>query len=318
MQKKVAEHFEDANDRSNAGPPIIRAPSQPTKEQWLSHQAIHTPYESWCPHGVAARALRRNHPSKRARAHVVPDTDASNDGPVAISMDYMYMHDRVGQYRDARWNPPYLVVVEHRHGRCWAYQVPNKGHMDGAHWLPKRLIQDWDNSGMKEVKTILKTDQEPAMTSVQIAVQEFRPKEVIPINSPVGESECSGRVENAIRRIQEKTRALRHPIEKGTREKLQEDTPIMTWMVRWFAELISKYAVGEDGKSPYKRIRGSKCGTPLVPFGETILYLLMKTVHRSKGEPAKLPDIWLGVNERTEEVLVGTNKGVVQDCESNE
>lgn len=38
----------------------------------------------------------------------------------------------------------------------------------------------------------------------------------------------------------------------------------------------------------------------------------MKTVHRNKSEPAKLPGVWLGINERIEEVLIGTYKGVVK------
>ena len=165
---------------------------------------------------------------------------------------------------------------------------------------------------MKETRIIFKTDQEPSMTSVQTAVQELRPKDVIPINSPVGESECNGRVENTIRRIQEKTRAPRHGLEKGIRDRIQDNALVMAWLVRWAAELLSKYSPGDDGRTPCERIRGSQCKTPLVPFGETIMYLPMKTVHRNKGEPAKLPGVWLGINERTEEVLVGTHKGIVK------
>ena len=134
----------------------------------------------------------------------------------------------------------------------------------------------------------------------------------MPINSPLEESECNGRVENTIRRIQEKTRALRHAVEQGIKEKLQDDAPIMVWLVRWSAESISKYSVGDDGKSPYQRIRGSKCHTFLVPFGEAVLYLFMKTVHRSKGELAKFLGVWLGINERTEETLIGTSRGIVK------
>ena len=140
MQKKVAEHFEDTNDRQVEGPPVIKQPGQPTKEQWTQHQATHTPYEAWCPHCVSARAVRRNHPSKKSRAHVVPDTDATNEGPVTISMDNVYLHDRVAKYKESRWNPPYLVVVEHRHGRIWAYQTPSKGPNEDVSWPPARLI----------------------------------------------------------------------------------------------------------------------------------------------------------------------------------
>lgn len=105
------------------------------------------------------------------------------------------------------------------------------------------------------------------MTSVQAAMQELTPKAVIPINRSVGESECNGRAEGAIRRIQEKTRSLRHCLDNGTRETPQEDSPIMAWMVHWAFELPSKFAPGEDGKSPIELIRGSTCRTPLVTFG---------------------------------------------------
>ena len=70
-------------------------------------------------------------------------------------------------------------------------------------------------------------------------------------NSPVGESECNGRVENAIRRVQEKVRVLKHKIESNTKQKLHSDSPIMPWLVRWAAEFISKYAPGEDGRTAF-------------------------------------------------------------------
>ena len=43
-----------------------------------------------------------------------------------------------------------------------------------------------------------------------------------------------------------------------------------------------------------------------------MLYLQMKIVKISKGMPAKRPGIWLGINERTEENLIGTEKGVIK------
>ena len=116
-------------------------------------------------------AVRRNHSQKKARAHIVKDTDVSKEGPIAFSMAYMYMRDRIGKYRESKYNPPYVVVVDNRFGRCWAHPVPNIGHLDGAHWFPRRLIQDWDNCEFKGARPILKTDREPAMISVQIAVQ---------------------------------------------------------------------------------------------------------------------------------------------------
>ena len=123
---------------------------------------------------------------------IVPDTE-SGKGPIKVSIDCMYLHERRGKYKDVSNNPPHMIMIEHRHGRCWAYRVPNKGVMDDAHWLPEKMIEDLDNSGMRHDGIQLKSDQEPAIISVQKRIQELR-SNIIPTNSPVGESECNGRV----------------------------------------------------------------------------------------------------------------------------
>ena len=129
LQRRLTEHFEDTNEKQKEDPPMIRTFRQPIAEEWNRHQAIHKPYEAWCPHCVVAWAVRRNHPPNTTRAHVVPDGDASAEGPVTISMDYTYLRDRTGRCKDLKWNVPCLIVVENRYGRCWAYHVPNEGHM---------------------------------------------------------------------------------------------------------------------------------------------------------------------------------------------
>ena len=208
-------------------------------------------------------------------------------------------------------NPPQLVMIDHGHGRVWAYIVPNKGVFDGAAWLPKRIVQDLNNTGYENSRIQLKSDQEPSIVALQTAIQEFKTG-VIPINSPVGESESNGRVENAIRRVQEKVRVLRHQVEQNIKEPIDDNAPIMAWLIRWAAEFISKYSVGDDGRTPYERVRHEQCKVPVVPFGETIMYLPMQTASGSKGEPARKMGIWLGTIERTEETLVGTLRGVIK------
>ena len=292
---------------------MVKPPSPPTKEEHERHQTTHTFYAAWCKHCLAARVVRHKHQSRGRKATIVPDIETGK-GPTKVSIDYMYLHERSGRSQE-KHNPPYMVMIEHRHGRCWAYQVPNKGVHDRANWLPTRIVQDLDNNGMKDAKIQLKSDQEPSIVNVQIAVQDIRPGMVIPTNSPVGESQCNGRVENTIRRIQEKTRALRHQLEHNIKCRIPDDSPIMSWLVKWAAELLSKYAAGDDGRTPYERIRQESCAVPIAPFGETVMYLPLTTVKRSKGEPVKKTGIYLGTNERTEESLIGTARGVVK-CRS--
>ena len=312
LNLRVARHFEDANANNQWKPPMVRSPQHPTKEEWLQHQLTHTPYAPWCKHCIAARRMRAHHQCAKFRTKIVPDTNGSEIGPVKISMVYMYMHERIGVYTETKRNPLYLVVVEHRYGRVWAYKTPNKGPNDEACWVPEKLTQDWDNCGFKDIRIQLKIDQEPAMINLQGTIQNLRPAEVIPINSPIGESESNGRAENVIRRGQEKVRALRHQLETNIKMKILDSTPIMAWLVRWAAELLSKYTCGDDGKSPHERLHGEKCTTPLVPFRESVLYLPMKTMRRDKGDAAKKQGIWLGIIARTQEVLIGIEDGVVK------
>ena len=90
--------------------------------------------------------------------------------------------------------------------------------------------------------------------------------------------------------------------------------PFATWLVRWAGKILTKYTPGKDGKTPWERRRGEKCNKTIVPIGEKVLYLPLKTasIHTKKGEPKMDEGIWLGVNGRTEEVFIGTERGVVK------
>lgn len=134
----------------------------------------------------------------------MPDIDKEAQGPPTISFNYMYLHERSGASQEGTHNPPHLIMIEHKHGRIWAYKVPSKGASAEASWLPNRMVQDLDNNGMKHAKVLVKSDQGPAVAQLQSAMQRIRQARIIPVNSAVGESECNGRAENAIRRVQEK------------------------------------------------------------------------------------------------------------------
>ena len=173
-------------------------------------------------------------------------------------------------------------------------------------------MQDWDDCGFKEIAIQLKTNQEPSMISLQATVQSIRPKDMIPVNNPVRESESNGRVENAIRRAQEKSRVLRHQLEENMQRKLPDTSPMMAWLVRWATELLTKYSCGDDGRSAHERLHGETCITPLVPFGESVLYLPFKPMRRDKSDVATRPSIWLGIIARTQETLIGTENGTIK------
>ena len=160
----------------------------------------------------------------------------------------------------------------------------------------------------------IKSDQEPAIAAVQEHIRLHRIGHATLTNSPVGQSECNGRAENAIRRVEEKTRTLMAQLEEGVGQKVPKGSNIISWMARWAVELISNYSSGYDGKSPYERLRGESSKVPIAIFGESVLYLPLKTAKtlKEQAQPKMKKGIWLGVVERTEESIIGTEKGIVK------
>ena len=76
--------------------------------------------------------------------------------------------------------------------------------------------------------------------------------------------------------------------------------------------MLSKYSPGDDGRTPFERIRHETCMVPLVPFGEAVMYLPLQIVAKNKGDPVKRLGVWLGTIERTEEAIIGTTRGVIK------
>ena len=103
-------------------------------------------------------------------------------------------------------------------------------------------------------------------------------------------------------------------LEDGIGQKIPKGSNIISWMVRWSAESISKYGRGYDGKSPYERLRGERSKVPIAIFGEVVLYLPLKTAKTMKeqAQPKMKRGVWLGALERTEESIIGIERGVVK------
>ena len=55
----------------------------------------------------------------------------------------------------------------------------------------------------------MKSDQDPPIIIVQQAIHKLRPN-AIPIDNPIGESECNGKAEDTMKRTQETMIMLRH------------------------------------------------------------------------------------------------------------
>ena len=76
------------------------------------------------------------------------------------------------------------------------------------------------------------------------------------------------------RHIRDQARVLKLHLQVRIKRKIAQEEPIMPWLVRWAAMLLSRFGKGKDGKTPYERQRGRKCELEIVPFGEVVWYRL--------------------------------------------
>eukprot|EP00973_Karenia_brevis_P058798 8188391-Karenia_brevis.AAC.1 len=166
---------------------------------------------------------------------------------------------------------PVLVMKDQQSGAMWATWVPSKGVEHP--WVVKRVVMWIESLGHKKI--ILKSDQEPSIQAVQAAVKEGRSSETILENSPVGESRSNGLTEKAVQEVQGMVRTIKdHMDQKLTRWKKEGDDDAevsgaeLAWMITHAANLITRYKVGQDGRTSYQRLKGKRCSHLALPFGE--------------------------------------------------
>ena len=91
--------------------------------------------------------------------------------------------------------------------------------------------------------------------------------------------------------------------------------PVYPWMFEWAADLMTRHArVGDLGNTAVQLIRGSKSSRNIAQFGEKILYKPLKLSghHRGNMEDTFLDGIFLGMRLRSDEILIGTARGVIK------
>ena len=69
-------------------------------------------------------------------------------------------------------------------------------------------------------------------------------------DSPVGESQSNGVVENAVGRVQGQTRTIRFTFEGEIPLKIEPDVDIWLWMIEFGADIFNRCRTGIGGRTP--------------------------------------------------------------------
>ena len=169
-----AEELEEIIVREAGRRPIVSpVPGRLTEEEVREHYTTHSPPQPWCPHCTKAQGLRDPHWRIRKE---VPDVEVTMDKVPTISFDHMYLYEKGKQ--------PTLVCIDHESRRVWSYELSTKVVLSGDGWIQRRVAQDIDNAGHKDIRVMVKSDQAHAMVALQEEVQRLRSAKTIPVNSP--------------------------------------------------------------------------------------------------------------------------------------
>ena len=130
----------------------------------------------------------------------------------------------------------------------------------------------------------------------------------------MGDSRANGSAERAVQAIGEQVRVLRRGLERRLGLKVSGKHPVMAWLVEHAADVLSKYQVGDDGRTAYERLKGKKSQQETVEFGEKVHYRYNLKA-RSKDEKLEVKwseEFFLGKWWRTGEAVIGTKDGILR------
>ena len=264
-----------------------KIPVKPSQAETDQHNVSHLPFRSWCRYCVRGRGQSVGHFRVDHSAEQIP----------TIEIDYGFLGDKDSPATDL----PVLCGRDRQSKTVWSSPVPCKGVEDHPHGS-KRLKEWLEETGYRRV--ILKSDQEPAIVSVINAVKNGWAGELIPESaSKESHEKSNGAAEVTVKQIHGLARSVKEQLEDKAKVKLPQKHPVLAWLIKYVGVLISLFAKGPDGFTPYFRLKGKHWRVPLPLYGECVEF---KVQTRHKLESRWAPGVYLGIRRKTSEKLVGT------------
>ena len=242
----------------------------PTLRERREHNVTHYPFRSWCPCCVAGRAAAAPH-----------FRGGDKEIPVGgeFHFDYCFLRKR-----PASEPATTLVGVDRTTQGIVAHVVPKKGTQ--FEWVAAQLEKDVRKFGYHG-RVVLKSDGENAIKDLmkEVALKRCDMPTVLE-HSKAYDSKSNGRAENAVRRVESQVRTMLIALQEALGIEVEVDHPCFEWLVEHAADILTKYPVGKDGRTPYERVKKKKYGGEMFEFGSVVLVKLQgncRVVSCAKG-----------------------------------
>ena len=82
----------------------------------------------------------------------------------------------------------------------------------------------------------------------------------------------AGRVEMAVREVKRQCRTLRISAERNTSVRIADDSPLLSWLPHFAAQVMNKMRIGNDGTTSEMRRPGRRWRKPVAQFGEKVWF----------------------------------------------
>ena len=112
----------------------------------------------------------------------------------------------------------------------------------------------------------IRSDQEEAIMALKKALAIYRRAETVMLESPVRDSKANGAAERAVGSWASQLRTIRHHVERRLKTSIPKDSAMMTWLVSWAADILSRYKVHSTGRTSHEWITGHRCDQPVAGF----------------------------------------------------
>ena len=274
-----------------------RAPTAPTTQERENHENTgHAVFRSWCKHCVEARGIGEQH-----RAREAADEETSLP---TISSDYAYLTDE-GKSDTL----PIIVLKDRVTKRYGASALPATGENPYSVQFFAGFVRE-----MGWRRYMSRSDNERALIALKRAVAESMPDvDVVPKESPVGDHSANGEAENAVREVKRQIRVLHAVLEAKLGMHIPAAHPILTWLPRHAAEVMSRYRLGDDGKTAEQRRTGKRWMKTPIQFGERIHARPAVAVEPKSGlVPKMVEGRYVGHHTRTGTIWLMTREGVMK------
>ena len=206
--------------------------------------------------------------------------EQGNDIPV-VQMDYAFLHDT----GDKEAKVTFLTMVDNSSGQMVATAVQKKGH---DKFVERFLLKGLESFGVTGEMVTGPIDVAKHVAAERKATTIIR-------QTPKKSSQSNAYVERAHQSVEAMVRTIKEVIEDKAHTRLSATDNITSWMIRHAAFLQTRFSVGKDCKTPFKRRHHKFYTSQLLPFGSAVdAKVRDEETESSKLDSRFIPGISLG------------------------